>query len=305
MLSHEIAGQSPRQVECIADYACETGENPIWHPLERKLYWCDIPKGRIFRYDPSTGVHEKCYEGRVVGGFTIQIDGSLLLFMDRGTIAVWNSNAFVEVVPHIEQELNSRFNDVIADPQGRVFCGTMSSDSSQGRLYRLDPDGSLHVILNNIGCSNGMAFTSDQKGFYYTDSFAREIYLFDYCVEDGTISNQRVFARFEPPEGLPDGATLDARGRLWSALWDGSAVVRLSSDGHINQRIALPARKISSLTFGGTDLTDAYITSAGGNLKDVDGPLAGALFRIKSLARGVPEFYSRIDCPILRQQTSC
>ena len=73
----------------IADYACETGENPLWHPVERRLYWIDIPTGRLFRYDPATGHHEQCYQGRIVGGFTIQADGSLLLFMDRGTIALW------------------------------------------------------------------------------------------------------------------------------------------------------------------------------------------------------------------------
>ncbi|WP_433967103.1 SMP-30/gluconolactonase/LRE family protein [Tunturiibacter gelidiferens] len=76
-------------VALVADYACDTGENPIWHPFEQKLYWCDIPRGWIFRFDPSTGAHERCYEGRTVGGFTIQADGSLLLFMDRGTIAIW------------------------------------------------------------------------------------------------------------------------------------------------------------------------------------------------------------------------
>jgi D-xylonolactonase len=296
MLTGNSAHRAAPQIECIADSACETGENPIWHPLERKLYWCDIPNGRIFRYDPSTGSHEKCYQGRVVGGFTIQTDGSLLLFMDRGTIAIWNSGALTEVVPQIEQELASRFNDVIADPRGRVFCGTMSSDSSKGKLYRLDLDGSLHIVLTDIGCSNGMAFTADQKGFYYTDSFAHEIYLFDYCTEDGVISNQRVFARFEPSDALPDGATLDAEGRLWSALWNGSAIVRLNENGKIEERIVLPARKISSLTFGGPEYTDAYITTAGGNLKNENGPLAGALFRIKSLAQGVPEFYSRIQC---------
>jgi D-xylonolactonase len=76
--------------ECLVDYGCETGENPLWHPLGKRLYWCDIPKGRVFRFDPATGTHEQCYEGRTVGGFTIRGDGSLLLFMDRGTITISN-----------------------------------------------------------------------------------------------------------------------------------------------------------------------------------------------------------------------
>jgi|ERR1017187_9707956 D-xylonolactonase len=109
-------------LECIADYCCKMGENPLWHPLEKRLYWCDIPNGRIFRYDPASRIHEKCYEGRSVGGFTVQDDGSLLLFMDRGTIANWHDGGLTELLAEIETERSSRFNDVIADPRGRVEC---------------------------------------------------------------------------------------------------------------------------------------------------------------------------------------
>lgn len=280
--------------ELIADYACETGENPLWHPLEKRIYWCDIPNGRLFRYDPLSGVHEQCYEGRTVGGFTIQSDGSLLLFMDRGAIGIWRGGEVREIIPAIEAEAASRFNDVIADPRGRVFCGTMSSAVSKGRLYRLDTDGSLTVLLEGIGCSNGMAFTLDQKTLYHTDSFAHQIYRFDYNVEDGSIGNRRVFARFDPSGGLPDGATVDAKGQLWSALWDGGCIVRLNGAGTVEEKISFPARKVSSLTFGGTEYSDMYITTAGGNAKQEDGVLAGALFRLRTRARGVPDFLSRI-----------
>ena len=221
------------QLDLIAHYACETGENPLWHPIERRLYWTDIPAGRLFRYAPSTGAHEQCYQGRPVGGFTIQADGALLLFMDRGTIALWREGVVTEIVPEIPAELQCCFNDAIADPCGRVFCGTVPNGEGKGRLYRLDHDGSLHLLLDGIGCSNGMAFALDRKSFYYTDSLAREIYLFNYNLEDGSISNRHVFARFDEAEGLPDGATLDAEGRLWCALWDGASIVRLSTDGKI------------------------------------------------------------------------
>ncbi len=283
--------------EVIADYSCELGENPLWHPMEHRVYWCDINSGRIFRYDPAAGVHEKCYEGRPIGGFTIQTDGSLLFFMDRGTIAIWRDGVLIEVVPEISSERSSRFNDVIADPCGRVLCGTMSTHESKGRLYRLDVDGSLHLLLEGIGCSNGMAFTLDRKGLYYTDSFAREIYLFDYDVEGGTISNRRVFACFGEMDGLPDGAALDSEGTLWSALWDGSSVVGLLKDGRIGKRITVPTRKVTSITFGGMDYTDIYITTAGGHRKDEDGPFAGALFRMKVLTPGLPEFFSCVEIP--------
>src|SRR5258708_9636295 len=174
-----VDAPSDGRAELIADYACDTGENPLWHAIEEKLYWCDIPRGRIFRFDPAMGIHEQCYSGRPVGGFTMQCDGALLLFMNRGTIATWREGNLTEVVESIPEELDSRFNDVIADRQGRVYCGTMSTEQRKGRLYRLDLDGSLRLLLEGIGCSNGMAFSADFKSFYHTASFSPQLYPSD------------------------------------------------------------------------------------------------------------------------------
>ncbi len=283
--------------ELLADYACEIGENPLWHPIERRVYWTDIAAGRLFRYDPATGAHEPCYEGRTVGGFTIQQDGSLLLFMDRGTVAVWRNGSLTEVIPEIPAETASRFNDVIADPRGRVFCGTMSSSDCAGRLYRLDLDGSIHCIMEGVGCSNGMAFTTDHKTFYHTDSYAHEIRVYDYDVETGAIANRRVFARFAESDGLPDGGTLDSEGRFWTALWDGYSVVRLRHDGSVEAKIPFPTKKVSSVTFGGDEYKDLYVTTAGGNKKDENGQPAGSLYRLRTSVRGLPEYFSRIRQP--------
>lgn len=286
--------------DLIADYACETAENPLWHPIEKRLYWTDIPTGRLFRYDPATDTHEQIYQGRIVGGFTFEASGGLLLFRDCGNIALWRDGDITELVHEISIERDSRFNDVIADPAGRVYCGTMSSEHSKGRLYRLDLDGSLTEILSEVGCPNGMGFTPDLKGFYYTDSFAQEIYRFDYRAEDGALSNRFIFTTISTPNELPDGLTVDAEGRVWSALWDGSGLVRFNSEGHLEARWSLPTKKVSSVAFGGDDLRDLYITTAGGHIKHEDGPTAGAVFRMKTKAQGRPEFFSRITTPASR-----
>ena len=73
--------------------------------------------------------------------------------------------------------------------------------------------------------------------------------------------------------------------------------MRLLPDGGIDERILLPTRKASSLTFGGNDYTDIYITTAGGNTIEADGDLAGSLFRVRATRPGVPEFFSRILLP--------
>ena len=109
------------QPELIADYECVCGEGPLWHPDEGCVYWVDIPKGRLFRYFPKTGKHEQLCEGPAIGGFTIQKDGALLLFMAKGAVKVWRDGAFAEtIIEEIPDEVEGRFNDV------SVYSGTLS-----------------------------------------------------------------------------------------------------------------------------------------------------------------------------------
>lgn len=280
--------------ELIADYQCVTGEGPLWHPTEQRVYWADIPQGRLFRYDPKTGQHEQCYSGEVVGGFTIQDDGALLLFMARGAVKIWRDGQLETILEEIPDERETRFNDVFADPEGRVFCGTMPTKERLGRLYRLDPDRKLTLLLEGIGTSNGMGLTLDRKQLYYTDSTAKKIYRFDYDRASGAISNQRVFVDSGDEEGVPDGMTVDAEGYVWSARWDGYRLTRYAPDGSEERRVLFPAKKVSSVTFGGPDYMDMYVTTAGGNNKAENGPGAGALFRLRLGIQGLPEFPSRI-----------
>ena len=282
--------------EPVADYACNTGENPLWHPAEQRVYWTDIPAGRLFRYDPATGRHEVCYEGEPVGGFTVQADGALLLFGARGAVTLWRDGERATVIDELPDERDNRFNDVIADPAGRVFCGVMSTPHRAGRLYRLDTDGTIAPVVEGVGTSNGMGFTRDRKRMYYTDTRTRTIYLFDYDQATGAIANRRDFVSVPDAEGEggPDGMTVDAEGCVWSARWGGSCIVRYAPDGAETRRIPFPVKKCSSLVFGGAGLTDIYVTTAGGQQKDTDGEHAGALFRLNLGIAGLPEFPSRI-----------
>ena len=204
----------------------------------------------MFWYDPATGHHQQCYSGPQVGGFTFQPDGALLLFMDRGQIAFWRDGVLESLIDAIPEERESRFNDVIADPVGRVFCGTMATPSRPGRLYRLDQDGTIRMVLEGIACSNGMGFTLDRRQMYYTDSVKGEIYLFDYDIETGALTNQRLWLKVPEAQGLPDGMTVDAEGHVWSARWGDSALYRYSPEGVVEQRITFPALKVSSVVFG-------------------------------------------------------
>ncbi len=278
----------------IVDYQCQNAENPHWHPFEQRFYWTDIPAGRLFRYDPVTHTHEQIYSGESVGGFTIQEDGSLLLFKARGAIERWSEGKITTLIPELPDERDTRFNDVIADPEGRVFCGTMSTSERPGRFYRLNLDGSLTLILDRVGVPNGMGFTPDRKQFYFTDSPKREIYQFDYDQNSGTLSNQRVHISIPAGEGVPDGLTVDAQGYIWSGRWDGKHLFRYAPDGTEVLRIPFPALKVTSVIFGGSDYTDIYVTTAGGENRAIEGAGAGAIFHLNLGIQGRPEYLSRI-----------
>jgi len=286
--------------EAVADYECTTGEGPIWHPEEGLLYWVDIPAGRLFRYDPTTGDHGQCHRTGVIGGLTIQEDGSLLLFEDRGRVERWRDGEVETVLAELPDERDSRFNDVVADPAGRVFCGTMPTGDRAGRLYRLDTDGSVTRVLDGLDIPNGMGFTPDRERLYVTETEAAKIYRFEYDEATGDLSDRDVFVDAGDVEGLPDGLTVDAEGFVWSAFWDGGRLVRYAPDGTEDRRIEFPARKVSSVAFGGEAYDEAYVTTALGpaegtpGSRSTEGEGAGALFRVRPGVGGTAEFRSAI-----------
>ena len=284
-------------LELVADERCNTTEGPLWHEDLQVLFWLDIPAGQLFRHDPARGGHDLVYQGKgQIGGFTIQADGELLLFGERGRIWTWDPRTGAErvIVQEIPAERGTRFNDVIADPEGRVFAGTMPDGERSGHLYRLDLDGSLSRVLDDAGVSNGMDFTPDLRAMYHTNSITRAISRYHYDRVTGEIVFDAVVVQVPAGEGVPDGMTVDQDGNIWSARWDGGALFHYSPQGALLGSKPFPARKVSSVAFGGPTWTDAYVTLAGGLNRDTDGPGAGALFRTSLGVAGRAPFRSRI-----------
>jgi D-xylono/L-arabinono-1,4-lactonase len=292
--------QTPHDtVELVASSGCEIGENPLWHRDMARLFFVDIPAGTIHTYDPAKQDCSILRRTRITGGFTLQQDGSLLLFQD-GRIATLRLDGTLRQVASDQCPSNERFNDVIADPEGRVFAGTMGGN---GRILRFDLDGTVTEIADGFQGPNGMGFTPDLRGLYFTDSPARRIYHFDYDRKTGSLSNRRTFAEIPPDEGLPDGMTVDAEGCVWSAIWFGGRLKRYARDGRWDRNVFLPVVQVSSVTFGGAELTDMYITTTSSTTADSLRPAAcdpkaargGGLYRARVPGiRGTLPFRSRI-----------
>jgi sugar lactone lactonase YvrE len=267
-------------------------EGPLWHGEKGLVYWVDILTGTLFWFNPATRQTESRILGGQIGGFTIQENGDLLLFRDRGAIELHDGQEITVLFPEMPEERETRFNDVSADPEGRVFCGTMPTPDRKGRLYRLDPDRSIRIVLEDIGCSNGMGWSPDRQTMYHTDSTEATIYSWDYDRPTGELSNRRVFYH-HTSDGVPDGMTVDSYGCVWAAIWGGSCLIHLDPAGMEIERIAMPAKNVTCPTFGGPEYHQLYVTTASGDEENApDG--AGELILLEGAVRGVPEFRSRI-----------
>ena len=281
-------------IETVADFACGCGERPTWHPETRTLYFTDVDNPALYAFEATTGHASKVYSGKdIVGGMTLHQDGRLLLFMSRGAIRLWSpeDGEMETLLEGLEGEEESRFNDVIADPKGRVFGGTMPVDDRPGRLYRWDPDGSIRVILEEAGLPNGMGFSPDLSTFYFTDTQARTIDAFRYDQDSGKLSERRTLVKLKDEPGNPDGLAVDAQGNLWSAHYGGHRLVRYSPQGEELSRIDLPMVENPTcplIVENGT----LYLTSAGGGYRPEAGESAGALLRFKVEAEPARTFRS-------------
>lgn len=283
--------------EVLVDLPCETGEGPLWDKETQSLTWNDIPPGTLYRYTPATGENVVVHQhDDAIGGHTLQQDGSLVIFAADGYIFSLRNGETKTIVYSIPEVVGSRFNDVAAGPNGEVFCGTMPLVDGEARIYRLDPDGTLNLIWDDIGLSNGIGFSPDERTFYLSDSNKRVIYKADYDKSDSSISNREVLITLESDSAVPDGMTVDANGDLWVAVWDGNCLLHYSADGELIDKVPMPVKKISSINFGGHDFGTAFITTAGGPCRaDGEGELAGSLFSVKIPGiSGKSDYRSRI-----------
>ena len=122
-------------VELVAPLACEVGENPLWHPEANNLFFLDITKGTVHAYSAAMQNYFVAAQTRITGGFTLQRDGSLLLFQDGRIASLARDNVVREVACGLCPG-NDRFNDVIADPEGRIFAGAMGGNGKRWSLIQ-------------------------------------------------------------------------------------------------------------------------------------------------------------------------
>ena len=283
------------QVEHLLQVRDELGETPIWLSEEHALYWA-VWGTSVCRYYPATGKLETIEPGVPVTGLARRgVRGWILIALDG--LYRWNFETNdPQLIVHPDPERSDIcFNDGAVDRQGRFLVGTFNSDdmdAPDGSLMRLDTDGSLHILASGFALCNGMGVSPDGRTVYLTEMRRNTIHAFDYDPDTGEASGQRDFVVVPDEDGAPDGLVVDAKGYVWSAHWGGWRVTRYDPAGKIDRVYKLPVEQVTSLGFGGDEMTDLYVCSAWyafDDTKKKERPLAGDIFRIKTDVTGLVE----------------
>ncbi len=285
------------RIEVLIDAHAELGEGPLWDVAEQRLFWIDSLGAKVHSCDAHGGAPRSWDVPEHIGSLALRESGGAVVALRDGFYALdFGTGACRKLADPDPDKPRIRMNDGKVDRQGRFVAGYMDYEERDPvcAVFRLDADGSVAKLDDGIVCSNGPCWSPDGRTFYFSDTYTRDIWAYDYDAERGAATNRRVFCSFPGLglKGLPDGATVDADGFVWSVSVYEGKLVRIAPDGKLDRVVGLPVESTTSVSFGGPDLDVAYVTSMARAVKGVRPREreAGALFAVHGLgARGLPE----------------
>jgi sugar lactone lactonase YvrE len=266
----------------------------VWSVEEQVLYWVDIRAPALHRLDPDTGATRTWPMPSRIGSFGLREAGGAVVALEDGFHLLDFDTGRLEFAVGPDRVPGTRFNDGKVSPDGRFFAGTMDEEQLSrpiATLFRLDPDLSLHRVVEDLVVSNGLAWTTDGRTMYHSDSKGPVVWAYDYDPDGGAVSNRREIVRPSEEIGRPDGAATDEQGYYWSAGISAGVLNRWSPGGRLDRSIPLPCSNPTAPCFGGPDLRTVFVTSLRHDLPPevlAAKPLSGGIFAVRVDVPGVP-----------------
>ena len=283
--------------QCVFPARACLGESPQWWPDRNLLIWVDIEQSKVGLFDPISKVNRFVDVGAHVGCAVPTDKGNLLCATSDGFYFLDPDSTQIIPLHNPEASLpNNRFNDGKCDPWGQFWVGSLSYDfmPNGGNLWRFNSSLQSTLILDSVTISNGLAWSLDYKHLFYIDSPTLQVKRFSLSKSGDLVDDGEVCIQIPADWGcVPDGMTIDSKGMLWIALWNGSAVTRWDpSTGKHLSTVSVPCPRVTSCCFGGPRLDVLYITTASDSLSDGSDSLyelAGGIFAAHVDVSGRPE----------------
>ncbi len=297
-----LRGKAMREgtVKCLVPSGDKCGEGAVWAATEGALYWTDINRFLIHRYDTNTQSRHSWFFDEPVVAISLTTDPNRMLVALGSKLVFWwpktdERRDFGFDLPSFPRV---RLNDGRTDPAGNFWVGSMKNNvlpngelgeagPGEGILYKITPDGTATIWRESLGISNTLCWSPDRRTFYFGDTLTNELRAYDYDISTASISGERpFFVGFK--RGAPDGSAIDADGFVWNCRFGGGCIVRIAPDGSIDRVVDMPVSNITTCAFGGADLKTLFITTA--SIVAPPGErLAGSLFSLNVATPGLPE----------------
>jgi len=276
----------------------ELGEGPVWVEGDQALWFVDIKKQQVHRYDPASK-DKRSWDAPEQVGFVLPAEGGgFVAGLQSGLYRFDEYAGTFDLIVEVEPDIpTNRLNDGVVDPVGRLWFGTMDNGerAKSGAFYCFHEGKLTRTQLDGIAITNGPAISPDGKLLYFVDTLKGTIGVADIR-DNGTLDEPRPLIRIDPNQGYPDGPTIDSNGYVWISLYAGWEAQRFAPDGELVDRVRFPVANITKIAFGGERLRTAFATTARQMLTPeaiAEQPLIGALFEFRVNVPGVP-------CPLVR-----
>ncbi len=193
-------------------------------------------------------------------GNGIRIDGKGFLYVADHTghsiLKIDPRTRAVSVLAHSDQLTQP--NDLALARNGRIYASDPNWKTGTGRLWRIDPDGTLTMLEADMGSTNGIEVSPDERHLYVNESMQQRVWRYDLDPATGAISGKQLLITF-PNFGL-DGMRCDQRGNLHITRYGAGEIAVVSPVGEVIQTVLLKGKKPSNVAFGGKDGRTVYVT---------------------------------------------
>jgi len=211
-------------------------------------------------------------QGSVGNGIRFSSRGDMFIadYPKHNILKVNMKTKQLQVFAH-EDRMNQP-NDIAIDSQDRLYASDPNWKNNTGNIWRIDTDGKVTLLEENMGTANGIEVSPDNKTLYVNESAQRKVWAYDLSPK-GEVRNKRLLIEF-PDFGM-DGMRCDVKGNLYIARYGKGTVAKVSPAGEVVEEVTLIGKKPTNIAFGGKDGRTAYVTLQDqGNLETfrVDAP---------------------------------
>ena len=196
-------------------------------------------------------------EGSIANAIMFDADDNLLLadWTGHNVLKVDKKTKAISTYCHRDQF--NQPNDLCINKKGQLFASDPNWKEGTGKLWRIDTNGQAVLLTENMGTTNGIELSPDEKILYVNESVQRKIWAFDVN-EQGDISNKRLVTEFED-FGF-DGMKCDLEGNLYVTRHGKGTIAIIEPDGELFREVELKGKKASNIVFGGKDGRTCYVT---------------------------------------------